>query len=241
VIVGSTLGVALLAPEGAASAPLAEGADGRTRRVAVTTRADDVVVLARHGSDPRTPAHRVDHHANIRALAAAGCDRILGLCSVGSLRVDLPVGSVVVPDDVLALGVAPTYHLGMEGHRVPCFDEAWRAAVLHVWRGVTADAELVDGGTYAQTQGPRFETPAEIRLLADYADVVGMTMASELFLAGDLGLPYAGVCTVDNLANGLEREPLAFDDFTEQAEANAQRFATVASSAATALASGGWP
>ena len=62
---------------------------------------------------------------------------------------------------------------------------------------------LRDGGVYWQTIGPRFETPAEIRLIAAHADVVGMTIASECVVAGELGLAYAAVCVVDNLANGL--------------------------------------
>ena len=69
-------------------------------------------------------------------------------------------------------------------------------------------APLVDGGVYWQAFGPRFETPAEIRLIAQYADVVGMTMASECIVAGELGLSYAAVCIVDNLANGLGDQPL---------------------------------
>ena len=60
-----------------------------------------------------------------------------------------------------------------------------------------------DGGVYWQTLGPRFETPAEIRLIAAHADVVGMTIASECIVAGELGLDYAALCVVDNLANGL--------------------------------------
>ena len=61
----------------------------------------------------------------------------------------------------------------------------------------------VDGGVYWQTIGPRFETPAEIRMIAPHADVVGMTIASEWVVAGELGLEYAAICVVDNLANGL--------------------------------------
>ena len=65
-----------------------------------------------------------------------------------------------------------------------------------------------DGGVYWQTIGPRFETPAEIRLMAAHADLVGMTIASECVVAGELGLAYAAVCVVDNLANGIGAAPL---------------------------------
>ena len=71
--------------------------------------------------------------------------------------------------------------------------EAWRAS----------GQAPRDGGVYWQTRGPRFETPAEIRLIAAHADVVGMTIASECIVAGELGLDYAALCVVDNLANGI--------------------------------------
>ena len=67
----------------------------------------------------------------------------------------------------------------------------------------------VDGGVYWQAIGPRFETPAEIRLIAAHADVVGMTVASECVVAGELGLDYAALCVVDNLANGLGEAALS--------------------------------
>ncbi len=73
--------------------------------------------------------------------------------------------------------------------------------VLAAWRA--SGGELRDGGVYWQTIGPRFETPAEIRLIAAHADLVGMTIASECIVAGELGLAYAAICVVDNLANGI--------------------------------------
>ena len=67
----------------------------------------------------------------------------------------------------------------------------------------SSEIPVVDGGTYAQVRGPRFETRAEIRLLASFADLVGMTLAAECTLAGEAGLAYAALCIVDNLANGV--------------------------------------
>ena len=70
-----------------------------------------------------------------------------------------------------------------------------------------------DGGVYWQVKGPRFETPAEIRLIATFADVVGMTTASECIVAQELGLRYAVVCVVDNLANGVSDQRLTPAEF----------------------------
>ncbi len=80
-----------------------------------------------------------------------------------------------------------------------------------------------DGGVYWQANGPRFETPAEIRLIAAHADLVGMTLAAECVVAGELGLRYAAVCMVDNLANGIGPRPLSPKELERDREANAAR------------------
>ena len=181
----------------------------------------DLVVCSRHGLDAFRPAHLVDHHANLAALIAAGCDRVLALGSVGSLRADWPVGTIVVPDDLFAPWVNPSWFDDARGHRVPGFDTAWRGRLLDAWRA--HEPAVVDGGVYAQTIGPRFETPAEIRFLATVADVVGMTVAAETVLAGELGLAHAAVCVVDNLANGIAATPLTEAEFRAGVAANEQR------------------
>ena len=180
------------------------------------------VVLQRHGLDRFTSAPYVNHRAHLRALADLDCDRILGLASVGSLHREAPVGTFVAPDDYIALQLGISFSDGAEGHQSPGFDRAWRAVVLERWAKNT-DVQLRDGGVYWQTIGPRFETAAEIRLLAAHADVVGMTIASECVLAGELGIAYAAVCVVDNLANGVGDAPLTLAEFHEGAAANRAR------------------
>jgi 5'-methylthioadenosine phosphorylase len=184
----------------------------------------DLVVLRRHGVERFTPAHLVDHHRNIEILAEMGCNRILALASTGSLRLDWPPGTMVAPDDFFALAVAPTFYDDAGGHTVPGFDLPWRRRVVDAWTA-TVDTPLVDGGVYAQTSGPRFETAAEIRFLADRADLVGMTLVPEIVLAREAGIAYAAVCTVDNLANGLEDASLVVEDFWANKAVNEQRLA----------------
>lgn len=184
----------------------------------------DVVAMGRHGPDRRTPAHRVDHHANLAALAAVGCDRVLGLASTGSLRLDWEVGTVVAPADFFAPWASPSRYEDLRGHTVPGLDPVWRAEVLAAWRSITG-IPIVDGGVYVQVTGPRFETPAEIRFFATVGDLVGMTMASECVLARELGLAYASVCVIDNLANGLRPTPLTVEEFEAGVAANRARLA----------------
>ena len=179
------------------------------------------LVLPRHGpTDAYVLPHRIDHVANLRSLVEAGCDRVLAICSVGSLAAELAVGSFVCPHDFIALQVTVTSIDAPRSHVTAGFDAAWRGEVLAAWEASGA-GELRDGGVYWQTNGPRFETPAEIGLIAAHADLVGMTLASECILAGELGLRYAAVCVVDNLANGIDAQPLSPLELEGHRERNA--------------------
>jgi 5'-methylthioadenosine phosphorylase len=144
---------------------------------------------------------------------------VLGLSSTGSLRVDWPVGTTVCPDDFYAPQVNVTIHDDARSHTVPSFDQPWRARVIAAWRS-NAATPILDGGVYTQTRGPRFETPAEVRALARVGDLVGMTIAAECILSKEIGIAYAAVCVVDNLANGLDDAALTLEQFQAAVAAN---------------------
>lgn len=185
------------------------GPGGET--VAATAADHGAIVIQRHaGGDAYTLPHRIGHAANMRGLAERGCDRVLGIGSVGSLHAELAVGSFVCPNDFIALQLGLTGLADVRAHRMPGFDPEWRQRVIAAWGGAST-AQLGDGGVYWQTIGPRFETPAEINLMAAHADLVGMTIASECIVAGELGLAYAAICVVDNLANGVGPEPISVE------------------------------
>jgi len=190
--------------------------------VAAAAEAHGAVVLQRHGAEGYALPHLIDHTANLRSLAEAGCDRVLALGSVGSLRAELAVGSLVCPDDFIALQLLTTSLNDARAHAMPGFDDECRRQVLAAWE-TSGAGPLLDGGVYWQTNGPRFETPAEIRLIAPHADLVGMTLAAECVIAGELGLPYTAVCVVDNMANGIGAQPLSPADLERDREANATR------------------
>jgi purine nucleoside phosphorylase len=175
--------------------------------------------LQRHGTDRYVLPHRIDHVDNARSLAEADCDRVLGIGSVGSLRPELGPGAFLCPDDFIALDASPTAFDDERGHAVPGFDAGWRRRVLDAWRE-SAEPGVVDGGVYWQARGPRLETPAEIRLMAAHAHVVGMTIASECIAACELGLAYAAVCVVENLANGVSETELTMEELLAGRAAN---------------------
>jgi purine nucleoside phosphorylase len=185
----------------------------------------DWVVIQRHGDEGYALPHEIDHAANMRRLQDAGCDRVLAIGSVGGLRPELGPGVIVCPDDFIALDGPPTTALGGEAaHRVARFDAAWRRTVVDAW-AACAEVPLRDGGTYWQATGPRLETRAEIRLIAEHADVIGMTIASECVVAGELGLAYASVCVVDNLANGVGEAELTLEELEAGRAANRESLA----------------
>jgi 5'-methylthioadenosine phosphorylase len=125
-----------------------------------------------------------------------------------------------VVDDFVALAAQPDSRFVDErAVTVPGFTPDWRRKVLSAWNRHAASPPR-DGGVYWQTTGPRFETAAEIRFLAAFADVVGMTIGSECVACCERGLAYAAVCVVDNYANGVATTPLTVEEFEAGRTAN---------------------
>lgn len=192
----------------------------------------NVVVLNRHGEGDYVQPHAIDHAANMQRLRDQGCDSVIAITSVGGLRPEFAPGTLMCPDDFIALD-APSRSVFSDtaSHIVPGFDPAWRDRLLDSLRA--ADAGVHDGGVYWQANGPRLETPAEVMLMAAHADVVGMTVASECVAACELGLPYAALCQVDNLANGVAGNVLDLDQIIAN---RAEAAALLAQAVTTAVA-----
>lgn len=191
--------------------------------IAAAAAEQGAAIVQRHSKDGAfVLPHAIDHAATLRPLAEQGCDRVLAIGSVGSLRPDeLGVGALVCPDDFIALNLGDSVFTDARAHSAPGFAPGWREEVIAAWsEGSQAPR---DGGVYWQARGPRFETPAEIRLMAAHADVVGMTIATECVVAGELGLDYAALCVVDNLANGLGEGAISVEEMAADRVINAER------------------
>lgn len=190
-------------------------------QIAAAAAEHGAAIVQRHGAGdgPYVLPHRIDHEANLRPLAEQGVDRVLAISSVGSLQPRLPVGTLVCPDDFIALHLDHSIFDDARAHSAPSFDQGLRAEAIAAW--AASGQQPVDGGVYWQAIGPRFETPAEIRMIAAHADVVGMTVGSECVVAGELGLAYAALCMVDNLANGLGPAQLSVAELERDRAANA--------------------
>jgi 5'-methylthioadenosine phosphorylase len=173
---------------------------------------DKIVWILRHDNDPHNYIlpHLINHRANLQALKNLGVTEIVGINSTGSLKKTLCPGMIVIPDDFITLTTTPTIHENRAVHITPTLNEKVRQKLIKAALG--SNIKVVKNGTYWQTQGPRLETKAEIKMMANFADIVGMTMANEAVIALELDLPYASVCSIDNFANGLLKKPLSMEE-----------------------------
>jgi len=176
--------------------------------------------IPRHGTDPKHHIlpHRINHQANLLALRQSGVREVIAVNSTGSLKRYLPPGTLVVPDDFLDLTGGPTIFEDRPVHVTPVISQRVRKNWIDAARRCAFD--VVNGGVYWQTRGPRLETRAEITMMSQFADVVGMTMASEAVIARELGLDYGSLCSVDNYAHGIGERELTMEEILEHARMN---------------------
>ena len=182
---------------------------------------DKIALILRHGNDHHnhTLPHLINYRANLQALKDAGVAEIVGINSTGSLRKDLCPGMIVVPDDFITLTASPTIYKNNAVHITPSLNENVRMKIIKAAQN--SNLQVIEKGTYWQTQGPRLETKSEIKMMANFADIVGMTMANEAVIAMEMDLPYASACSIDNFGNGLVDEPLNGKEIFESTRKNA--------------------
>jgi len=179
---------------------------------------ENYTLALRHGRDHTVPPHRINTRAIVHAMKDAGVDRLVGMSSVGSMREDIPPRTIVIPSDFIQLSNFQTIYEDRVGHIVPSLDEGLQRNLVNAIRDGGFD--VVDGGIYFQSHGPRLETVAEILMFSSFADYCGMTMATEATLAQEMSLAYASVCIVDNYAHGISPEPISFEQIMENVKAN---------------------
>ena len=199
--------IQLETPFGEPSAPLIKGElNGRT-----------LVFLPRHGEHHTIAPHLINYRANIWALHHLGVREIIAVAAVGGITKSMTPGVLALPDQIIDYTWGRDSSVFSEifsADKHIDFTEPYDAGLRQRMMKAAAKIKLplVDGGTYAVTQGPRLETAAEIRRLAnDGADMVGMTAMPEAAIARELAVAYVGIAVVANKAAGLENNPLSMD------------------------------
>ncbi len=175
-------------------------------------------LINRHGYAFPLPPHAINYRANIAALTDLGFVDIVSLNSVGSLKKDLPPGTFVSCSDYVCLQQGP----------MTFFDHELRGGAPGIANNLiprlvaelTPEFRIQTGKVYVQMRGPRFETKAEIRIVKEWGDVIGMTAAHEADLCTENGLRYNSLALVDNFANGLEGTEIDFSKFKDLVKDN---------------------
>jgi 5'-methylthioadenosine phosphorylase len=177
-------------PYGSPSSPLLCGSLNRT----------EIVILSRHGWQHTIPPSKVNNRANIFALKEIGCTHIITTTACGSLREEICRGDLVIPDQFIDF----TRH-----RNITFFEEFEPGKMNHTPMADPFDKDLRDliistagkiglavheRGTLITIEGPRFSTRAESRMFRNWgADVINMSVAPEVALANELGIPYASI------------------------------------------------
>ena len=185
----------------------------------------ELLFLARHGVGHSVPPHKINHRANIAALRDLGVEAVFATTAVGSLRREIAPGSFVILDDFLDFtkGEVVTFYSD-GGVRHTDFSQPYDPGLREILLQKAAAGltqRIHSTGTYLCTSGPRYETPAEVRLFGQWASVVGMTGAPEAILCREAGLRYAGVALVTNYGTGLvSAGPLSHAEVEEEMAAS---------------------
>lgn len=169
----------------------------------------DVAFLPRYGEKHTAPPHKINYRANMWALNLLGVEQILATEAVRGISPKLRIGDIVIPHDLIDFtrlrsttfyDEAPVAHINMADPYCP----ELRQVLLKAAKKVSK--KVVEKSVYVCTEGPRFETPAEIAMFRKLGgNIVGMTGIPEVFLARELGICYAILCFVTNIAN--EKQP----------------------------------
>jgi 5'-methylthioadenosine phosphorylase len=188
-----------------------------------------VAFIPRHGSNHSIPPHLINYRANIWAMKHIGVRNILATTAVGSLNLTMKPGHFVVVDQFLDFTKG----------RVSSFYEGGQRGVVHVdvtdpycptlrqvvvKAAAAVDISIHASGVYVCTEGPRFETPAEIRMFAKLGgDLVGMTNVPEVVLAREAEMCYSTVSMVTNFAAGISSQPLTHGEVLDTMRENSAK------------------
>lgn len=179
-----------------------------------------VLFLPRHGSDHSIAPHLINYRANMWALNEAGATAVVATAVCGGMAEPLVPGAFCLIDDFIDYteGRPRTFfetpgevrHTDMSRPYSPELGAFITAAAQAI------DLELMVDGVYCATNGPRFETRAEIAMMAAAGgDLVGMTGCPEVVLANELGLPYASIGVISNRAVGMAETELSMDEIMQ--------------------------
>lgn len=187
----------------------------------------EVYFINRHGVGHSVPPHLVNYQALISAIKEVGIDKVIATAAVGSLNPEMKPGDFVIMDQFLDFTKNRNQTFFTGGEKGVSHVDMTDPYCVEVRKTLTEatrkrDIAVHNKGTYVCAEGPRFETPAEIRMYKLLGgDLVGMTSVPEVCLAKEAGLCYATVAAVTNFAAGISETPLTHQEVLDAMEENA--------------------
>ena len=178
----------------------------------------EVAFLPRHLEGHSCPPHKINFKANIMALKQLGVTQIIATNAVGSVDLDIGPGSLVLVDDFLDFTVTrPRTFYDDEAIHIDMtepFCNRLRNELLS--HADCVNGNVVDGGTIICNEGPRFETPAEIKMFKIIGGtVVGMTTCPEVVLAREKEMCYSCIAIVSNYCTSISQTKLGVEEVYE--------------------------
>jgi purine-nucleoside phosphorylase len=167
--------------------------------------------------------------APLEALQGIGVSDLILTNSAGSLRQDMPPGSVMrITDHINFSGTNPLFgepsdnrFVGMTSAYDPDLGARFKVAAERT------ETELHEG-VYMWFSGPSFETPAEIRMARILgADAVGMSTVPEVILARFLGMKVAAASVITNFGAGMTGGELSHQETKEMAPVGGKRLSAI--------------
>jgi 5'-methylthioadenosine phosphorylase len=192
-----------------------------------------ILLVSRHSAGHKVPPHKVNYHAMALGMKALGAKACLASAAVGSLRREWGPGTLVACSDFLDL----TFRNFTIFDRKVVHTDFLQPFAPRVREAILASPNIVDGGVYVCLNGPRYESPAEIRFYEGLGgDLVGMTAATEAILMREAGVDYGTLAIVTNLASGYTDQPLSHEEVVVEMNRSGEAATNALLSAAVSLA-----
>jgi len=201
-------------------------------------RGQRAIFISRHGTGTgHLPPHRVNYRSLILAAKQSGAKNVISTNTVGSMAAHVP-GSIFIPTDFVEFTKSRACTLFEEKAVHVDMSEPYCPALCSILAQEARDLGLeVNLGTYVCAEGPHLESPAQIRMMRQFGDAVGMTGYPEVVLAREAGLCYASICIVTNPACGMGSGRLCASEITDLMSKSSESLREIINRAASKIGS----
>ena len=177
-----------------------------------------VAFMPRHSRHHSFPPHKINYRANIWGIQRLGVKQIIATNAVGSLGIEIVPGSLVVCDDFIDFTSQreKTFYDNEVVHVDVTEPYCNRLRHQIIANKSNVNGNFLENGVFVCNEGPRFESPAEIRMFQMLGgDIVGMTGLPEVVLAREKEMCYVSICIVSNYAASISPKKLTMDEVFE--------------------------